>query len=78
MKWNTALNMIGTAIAQDQTVGIRYHRKWMKNDSSFDQVDSLSEYNWKGFIKYAVNTFYDQLLDSTHIIDDVIIGKEVQ
>ena len=76
MKWNTALQQIGMALKDGKDVCIRYHRKWMKNDSHIDQVESLSEYTWNGWIKYAVNTFHDQLLDSTHIIDEVIIGKE--
>ena len=73
MKWNKAVKQIEQALAADKAVSVHYHRKWMKQDSHFDKVDAVSEYKYEGLTCKAVSTYHDQLLESTHIIDEVII-----
>ena len=74
MKWNTAIKKIEQALEEDGVyVNIHYHRKWMKNDAHYGYVKNVVEYEWKGQICKAVNTYSDQLIESTHIIDDVTV-----
>ena len=78
MKWNKAVDQIEQALAAGKAVSVRYHRKWMKQDEHFDKVYSVSRYVWNGQPlndAVAVNTYYDQLLISSHIIDEVIIEE---
>lgn len=72
MKWDKAINKIEKALAEGANVAVHYHRKWMKNDSHLDDVESISKYEWNGQICKAVNTFHDQLNESSHIIDEVL------
>lgn len=75
MKWNAAVQQIGAALKEGKIVEVVYHRKWMKNDSHIEQVESLSEYQWNGWIHYAVNLFHDQLNEGSHIIDEIILKE---
>ena len=75
MKWQKAIDQIRQALDEGKIVEIIYHRKWMKNDSHIEQVESISEYQWDGWYKWAVNLFHDQIYESTHIIDEVIVKE---
>ena len=75
MKWNKAVRQIEAALNEGKTVEILYHRKWMLNDSHFDKVDSITEYDWKGKICKAVNTWHDGINESSHIIDEVRVKE---
>lgn len=76
MKWNTAINKIEKALAAGSAVSVRYHRKWMLQQAHIDKVESVNEYAWEGQICKAVSTYYDLLDEGSHMIDEVIIGKE--
>ena len=73
MKWNKAIEKIEQALAEDHKVIIEYHRKWMKNDYHSDTVDNICEYEWQGQICKAVNTYNDQINESSHIIDAIAV-----
>ncbi len=73
MKWETAINKIEKAMDEGKKVTIEYHRKWMKQDSHFDVVYSINEYDWHGNVCKAVTTYHDGLDEDSHIIDNVII-----
>jgi len=81
MKWNKAVDQIEQALATRKAVSVRYHRKWMKQDEHFDKVEIVSKYEWWNDTKCCfqickvVNTFHDQLDESSHIIDEVIIEE---
>lgn len=75
MKWIKAVEQIEQALAAGKAVGVYYHRRWIKNDSHAGIVDSISRYMWNGEICYAVNTYNNQLNESSHIIDEVIIEE---
>lgn len=73
MKWMTAVEKIEAALAANRTVVIEYHRKWNLADSHVDTVESITEYEYEGRICKAVNTFSDQIHESSHIIDGVAV-----
>ena len=75
MKWNKAVQQIEAALEEGKIVEIIYHRKWMKNDSHIQQVESISEYEWNGWKLKAVNLFHDQINDGSHIIDEVRVKE---
>lgn len=75
MKWNAAVKQIEELLAEGKTVEIVYHRKWMKNDSHFDKVDSVVEYAYNGQICKAVNTWRDGINESSHIIDEISVKE---
>lgn len=75
MKWNKAVEKIEKALANDDYVIITYHRKWMKNDSHTEAVDSISEYEWNGQICKAINTDGNQIDEDSHIIDEVAVDS---
>ena len=77
MKWEMAIKKIEKAMAEGKKVEIEYHRKWMKQDSHFDVVYSISEYDWHGDVCKAVSTYHDGLDEDSHIIDAVKITAEV-
>lgn len=72
MNWNKAVKKIEQALAEGANVAVRYHRKWVKQESHIDDVDCISDYDWNGQICKAVNTFHDQLNEGSHIIDEVL------
>lgn len=76
MNWNKALTKIEAALAANRTVVIEYHRKWNLADSHVDTVESITEYEYEGRICKAVNTFNDQINESSHIIDGVAVIAE--
>ena len=73
MKWAKAIAKIEAALAADRNVVIEYHRKWILQDSHVDTVESITEYEYEGRIYKAVNTFSDQINESSHIIDGVAV-----
>lgn len=75
MKWNKAVEQIEQALAAEQAVSVRYHRRWMTKLPQFDKVDSVVEYAYAGKICKAVNTYNDQLNEGSYIIDEVIIEE---
>lgn len=75
MNWNKAVKQIEKALTAGSAVSVEYHRKWMKNDSHYDKVDNVVEYEYEGQICKAVNTWHDQINESSHIIDEVIIER---
>lgn len=75
MKWAKAIRLIEWALAQGHDVEIRYHRKWMPNDTHYDTVSYLPRYDWNGQECRAITTFHDQIDGSTHIVDDVRIKE---
>ena len=75
MNWNKAVKQIEQALAAGSAVSVDYHRKWMKNDCHYDKVDNVVEYEYEGQICKAVNTWHDQINESSHIIDAVKVGE---
>lgn len=75
MKWQKAIQLLEWAIEDGTAVTIRYHRKWNTQLPYYDKVDSISAYTYEGTECKAVNTYHDQLLESTHIIDEVIVNQ---
>ena len=75
MKWEKALKQIEAALTDNKEVEIKYHRKWAKNihDYRIGMVDNVVEYDWHGDTCKAINTYYDQVDEGTHIIDEVNI-----
>lgn len=75
MKWEKALKQIETALANNKEVEIKYHRKWAKNihDYRIGMVENVVEYDWHGDTCKAIDTYYDQVDEGTHIIDEVNI-----
>ena len=73
MKWDQAIAMIESALAEGKEVEIRYHRKYAKNvnEYRYSMVESVIPYKYKGQTKKAINLHFDQLLDSTHMVDEV-------
>lgn len=76
MKWQKAIEKIEYALDSGRTVVIEYHRKWNLQDSHVDQVDNVVEYEYEGQICKAVNTWHDQIHESSHIIDGVAVIAE--
>lgn len=73
MKWNKAVEKIEKALAADKDVTVHYHRKWMKQDSHFDKVDSVDAYQYERQICKTISTYHDQIIEYSYIIDEVII-----
>lgn len=74
MKWNTAIKKIEKALDENRTVEISYHRKWLLQDYHTDIVTSVSEYDWYDGKKCkAINTYADQLDESSHIIEKIYV-----
>ena len=71
MKWSKAVEIIEKELAQRNTVVIDYHRKWMKQQCGIDTVEKVVEYEYEGKTCKAVNTWHDQLNESSHIIDKI-------
>ena len=74
MKWNTAIKQIENAIAENKKIEIDYHVKWNKSNCHIDNFDSIVLYEYNGETCKAVNTWFDQINEGSHIIDDVITG----
>jgi len=75
MKWIKAVEQIEQALAAGKAVSVTYHKRWMTKLPQFDKVDSVVKYEYAGEICKAVNTYYNQLNEGSHIIDEVIIEE---
>lgn len=73
MKWEKAIAKIEAAQADGAlSVMVVYHVKYDRYGSHHDTVDSIIDYEYKGQICKAINTYHDQLTEGTHTIDEVV------
>lgn len=75
MKWNKAVKEIEEAINNGEDVVIRYHIKHDTRQTRVMDVESVIEYEYKGSMCKAINTYDDQVLEGMHVIDEVAINK---
>lgn len=76
MKWNTAIKQIEKAQAEGHAVQVVYHTKYAKvYQSMFEEVEKVLEYDWKGTTCKAINTYSNQLDESSHTIEAIFIDS---
>lgn len=73
MKWERAIEILEMALEAGLEVEVRYHRKWNTQLTYYDKVDCISVYAYEGKECKAVNTYRDQIIETSHIIDEVIV-----
>lgn len=73
MKWSKVIETIEHELSKENRVEITYHRKWMPQISNHDTVDGVVDYKYDGKVYKAINTYHDQLLETLHIVDEIIV-----
>ena len=73
MRWNEALNRIGTALKNGKDVEITYHRRYNTKIYYTDKVDGITEYQWHGVPEYDISTYRGLISNYSYIVDEITV-----